>query len=551
MVPTLTRLARYRDLALLLARHGRRDLVAHMELDEAILAEDVPDAGGDPERLAADLEALGPTYIKLGQMLSTRSDLLPPTYLDALARLQDDIAPFSFAEVEEIVEQELGVRLSKAFETFEAEPVAAASLGQVHHATLRDGRPVAVKVQRPGIRAEIAEDLAALSEIADLADAHTEIGQRFGVGAMLAEFRSTLLRELDYRQEASHLDTLAGNLAGYDRIVVPRPVADYTTSRVLTLDWVPGVKVSALPPVARTELDGHALAVDLLKAYLDQILVDGFFHADPHPGNVFVTDDHRLALIDLGMVARLDPRMQEHLLRLLLHISEGRGRDAAEQAIGMGTPQPDFEREPLEKGIAELVARFQNASLTDLPVGRVVMEVARLQGLHGLRPPPELTMLGKTLLNLDEIGRVLDPGFDPNAVIREHSGSVMERRMRKDLTPGAVFAAALEAGEFAQKLPGRLNSLLEELVEHRFELRIRTFDEARMMAGFEKVANRIATGVVLAALIVGAALLMRVPTSFTILGYPGLAIVLFLLAAAFGFGLVVSIWRDDRRPPTP
>ncbi len=239
---------------------------------------------GHPEALAHDLEEMGPTFIKLGQLLSTRPEFLPQSYLDALARLQDKVKPFRADAVEEIVSSELGVRLSKGFLEFDLEPIAAASLGQVHKARLRDGRLVAVKVQRPGIRKMIREDLDALEDIASSLDRHTEIGRRAAFLEMLKEFRRTLFAELDYRQEAQNLIRLGKNLERYERLIVPQPVEDYTTSRVLTMDYVRGTKITSFSPLARLEMDGKVLADDLFKAYLDQVLVDGFFHADPHPG---------------------------------------------------------------------------------------------------------------------------------------------------------------------------------------------------------------------------------------------------------------------------
>src|SRR5436305_1474088 len=253
-------LKRYTDIARLLIQHGRSDLAKTMEVDlpeDEVAAEAV---AGDPEKLARDLEALGPTFIKLGQLLSTRSDLLPAPYLDALARLQDKIEPFSFAEVEEIVSSELGVRLSKAFEEFESEPLAAASLGQVHRARMRDGRQVAVKVQRPGIQKVILEDLEAFEQIAGVVDRHTDVGRRFAFRDMLDEFRKTLLRELDYRREAQNLTLLATNLKEYHRLVIPRPIEDFTTSRVLTMEYVKGTKITDLSPLARIDVDGRVLA---------------------------------------------------------------------------------------------------------------------------------------------------------------------------------------------------------------------------------------------------------------------------------------------------
>ncbi|MDQ1520989.1 MAG: ubiquinone biosynthesis protein, partial [Actinomycetota bacterium] len=294
-------LVRYGEIARLILKHGRSNVVGDNGFDD-------PSANGDhattadAEQLAAELESMGPTFVKLGQVLSTRADVLPPVYLHALARLQDNVAPMPFEDVQRVVATELGTRISRAFSEFSERPAAAASLGQVHKARLRDGRPVAVKVQRPDIRDRIVDDMDVIEELATFVDDHTEMGRRYGFAAMVEEFRGSLMAELDYRTEARNLTAVHGNLAHYDRIVVPLPVDDYTTSRVLTMDWVPGRNLGSLGPLGRLELDGCDLADELFRAYLDQILVDGLFHADPHPGNVLITDDGRVALVDMGMV---------------------------------------------------------------------------------------------------------------------------------------------------------------------------------------------------------------------------------------------------------
>ncbi len=541
----LDRLKRYKEIALLILRHSNvqtlREPGNEPDLPDDEAGEEKSD--GDPGALAHDLEEMGPTFIKLGQLLSTRQEFLPQPYLEALARLQDKVRPFPGDEVEAIVTSELGVRLSKGFLEFDLEPIAAASLGQVHKARLRDGRLVAVKVQRPGIRRTIREDLDALEEIAGSLDRYTEVGRKTAFLEMLKEFRKTLFAELDYRQEAENLIKLGANLERYERIIVPQPVEDYTTSRVLTMEYVRGTKITSFSPLARLEMDGKALAEDLFKAYLDQFLVDGFFHADPHPGNVFVTDDHRIALIDLGMVARVEPEMRESLLRLLLHIAEGRGREAAELSIRMGTVMDDFDERRYVQEASEFVTRYHDATLKQIQIGRVMMELTRIALANGIRLLPELTMLGKTLLNLDEIGRTLDPDFDPNAVIREHANTITQRYLLKNLSPGKVFSSVLEVNEFARKLPGRLNKVLDRLAENDF--RIQAVDDVRIMESFQKVANRITLGLVLASLIIAAAMLMRVESGFRIFGYPGLAILMFLAAAGLGFALVVNILVRD------
>ncbi|MBW3631162.1 MAG: AarF/ABC1/UbiB kinase family protein [Gemmatimonadetes bacterium] len=441
----------------------------------------------------------------------------------------------------------MGARLSKAFAEFELKPMAAASLGQVHRARLRDGRTVAVKVQRPGIREVVVQDMEALEEIADFLDRHTEAGRRYEFLQILTEMRRSLLRELDYRQEASNLATLGRNLAQFERIIVPEPVDDYTTSRVLTMDYVRGRKITAIGPLARMEMDGERLGETLFEAYLQQILVDGFFHADPHPGNVFLTEDRRLALLDVGMVGRITPDLQDKLLRLLLSISEARGEEAANLLVELGERRSDFESEAFRREITHLVVEQHNVSAENLQIGRVVIELTRAAAENGLRVPSQLTLLGKTLLNLDQVGRTLDPEFEPNAAIRRHAADLMQQRALKNASPANVFSSLLEMNEFVQRLPGRLNRVLDAVADNQVEVQVRLTNAATIMEGLEKIANRIAVGAILASLIIGASMMMRVQTSFRILGYPGYATILFVAAVAGGILLVLDITLHDRR----
>jgi predicted unusual protein kinase regulating ubiquinone biosynthesis (AarF/ABC1/UbiB family) len=541
-------LNRYRQIAWLFVKYGRSDLVKQSGLDETLDAEQkaTPKEQAKASELADDLEKLGPTFVKLGQLLSTRVEMMPQAYIEALTRLQDKVEPFSFAEVEKIVASELGVRLSKAFSDFESEPMAAASLGQVHKARLRNGRQVAVKVQRPEIRERMIEDLDALEEIAEFLDTHTELGKRYEFGEMLDQFRKSLLRELDYRQEANNLTTLRNQLEEFDSIVVPEPISDYTTSRVLTMEYVHGRKVTDISPLGRMEFDGNALVEEVFRAYLEQILVNGFFHADPHPGNVFLTDDYRIALIDLGMVGRVTPGLQEQLLQLLLAIAEGRGDDAADIAIKIGDKKENFDEVPFRRRITEIVAKQQGANVENMQVGRLVLEVTQVSGENNIRVPSELTMLGKTLLNLDQVGRTIAPDFDPNASIRRNAAQIMQQRLVKSLSPGNLFSGVLELKDLLQRLPVRINKILDAIADNKLKVEVDAIDEKTLILGFQKVANRITTGLIIAAMIVGAALLMRVDTSFRIWGYPGLAIIFFLAAAGSGIVLLVNILFYDK-----
>ncbi len=541
-------LKRYKDVVWLLVKYGRSDLVKGTGLEAALVEEEIAaeTAGPVADELASDLERLGPTFVKLGQLLSTRADLLPPPYLEALTRLQDKVGPFSFAEVEKIVQSELGVRISKAFEWFEATPVASASLGQVHRARLRDGREVVCKVQRPDIREQIVEDFEALTEAAEFLDAKTQVGHRYEFAGIVSELRKSLLRELDYREEAGNLRTFAENLREFERVIVPRPVEDYTTSRVLTMDYIAGRKITDLTPLGRMDVDGAGLAEQLFRAYLQQILVDGLFHADPHPGNIFLTDDSRVALLDLGMVGRVTSHFQDNLLRLLLSIAEGRGEDSAEITIRMGEKKEGFEEREFRRRIADLVVRHTDASLSKIDAGAVVLEITRIAADCNFRLPPEFTMIAKTLLNLDQAVYTLEPAFDPNRVIRRYASEIMQQRILKSLEPGHMMTNLIDLKEFVEKLPNRVNKILDAVGNNDLQIKVDALDEKVIMEGAQKVANRITAGLVVAAMIVGAALMMDVQTSFQILGYPGLAMLFFIFAGIVGAYLVIIILFYDQ-----
>ena len=544
------RLKRYKDVAMLLIKYGRSDLISVAGLEGSVLPDEIAAESeiAPAEDLAKDLEKLGPTFIKLGQLLSTRADLLPGPYLEALERLQDHIEPFPYEDVERIVSGELGVRISKAFADFDPVPLAAASLAQVHRAEMRDGREVVVKVQRPDIREVIVADLEALGEIAHFLDQHTELGRRYEFDNMLVNLRKSLLKELDFTIEANNLHTISENLAEFENIIIPEPIDDFTTTRVLTMEYIAGKKITALNPLRLLEIDGGLLADELFQAYLKQFLIDGLFHADPHPGNVFLTDDNRIALLDLGMVGRVTGTFQDNLLRLLLAISEGRGEMAAEAAIKMGESKEGFDRPSFERRIAALVTDESDAVLSRNNAAKVTLDITKIAADCWFRLPPEFTMFAKALLNLDRVVYTIDPNFDPNIIIRERANEILQRNILKSIAPNNLLSGVVELKEFAEKLPTRVNKILDAAGNNELRFKVDAIDEKVVLEGLQKVANRITLGLVVAALIVGAAMLMRVETSFRIFGYPGLAMIFFLLAAAAGLVLVFSIlFYDEKR----
>jgi ubiquinone biosynthesis protein len=542
---------RYAALGRLLLKHRGASLsgmgaTSDLDLDLDGFAPDGSAATEeDAGRLVDELIRMGPTFIKLGQLLSTRSDLLPPVYLDALSRLRDDVEPMEPGVAERVVEDELGVRISKAFAGFEPDPIGSASLGQVHRAMLRDGRRVAVKVQRPGVRRRALEDMEVIAELAEFLDNHSEKAARLGFGSMVEEFRGSLLGELDYRREADNLKVLGEILADSERIIVPQPVEDYTTSRVLTMDYVDGRSIDSLSPIRRTELDSADLADQLVGAYLKQVLVHGFFHADPHPGNVLLTRDHRLALIDLGMVAKLSPETQEQLLRLLLAMSSGDSSDTADALERLGDRLEGYDPDGMRARVADLLLRHGSASVGQLAAGRTLAELAVAASSCGLRPGAGLSMLAKALLNLDQVARTLDPDIRIDTIVESHAAAVMRQRMLETARPAKVMRSALDAAAFAEQLPNRLNKVLESLAEGRITLHLEGLDEGAVIRGAQKMANRVAAGVMIAAFVITAALFSSAPHGRTVWGYPVLTIVFLGLAALTAAWVAIGIVKRD------
>jgi ubiquinone biosynthesis protein len=535
---------RYKDLAWLLYKYGQSDIVKKLDMEESEMKKTGPDPKA--EQLPDDLEKLGPTYIKLGQFLSTRADFLPPEYLQELTRLQDNVKPIPEDKMEEILTAELGTRISKAFDHFEYTPFASASLGQVHFARLRGGKPVAVKIQRPGIREQIFDDLDAFEEVAEFLENNTKLGKQLMLKATLEEFRKAMIQELDYLQEAQNLTILAGNLKDFPRIIVPLPILDYTTSQVLTMDYIQGKNINKISPLGQMEIDGETLAEELFKAYLQQILIDGFFHADPHPGNIYITDSGDLALLDLGMVARISERLKAKLIRVLIAVSEGEGEKAAQWTLAIGKKLEDANESRFIQEVNEMVAKTNNYTLQQMEVGRLVLELTRISAENGIKLPNEIIMLGKALLNLDRAGRKLDANFDPNESLRRNAPKLVRQILADSFKRGNLYETLLDSKNILENLPARINDILNAMAGNRFTIHTKIIDEKDFITGLKESANRLTIGVILAALIVGAALLMRVETHFQLFGYPGIAILFFMLAAIGGFILVFRILFKDK-----
>ena len=579
----------------LFTKYGLGDFAERSGL-RALAAEDGGDGdGASPEKAVAfrkRLVELGPAYIKLGQVLSTRPDLIPENYVHELEKLQDEVPAISYEEVEQVIESELGARMSKLFDEFEKEPLGTASLGQVHAGLLRGGREVVVKVQRPNIREVLADDLDFFRELASFLTKHTQMGARVDFLGIITQLERALLDELDYRIEARNAATFRRALAEFPLLLVPKVVEGYTTAKVLTTERVRGLKIHDVSPLIRIEHDFEPLAEELTRAYLKMIIIDGHFHADPHPGNVFIVlpemenpltpaelkardrralprqvftpiqrieqqaqkdaptptdvDDVKLAMIDFGMTARLSLKMREHIVHLLLAVADNRGDSAAETLVHVGDALPDLDRPAYTREIASLIARNYDRAIGEIEAGKVLYEVINISYQRGLRLPAELTLLAKALFNLDSVTRALDPLFSPMTSIRDYANQLATERARKDFSPRRLFQIVTESADFVTALPHRLEVITQRLATGDFAAKMEIPQVGAVLQGLQKVANRIFSGLVLAAIILASALLMPQRRS---LGTAG-----FIIAGVIALYMVISILITDRHraggPPT-
>ena len=531
------------------------------------------------------LVELGPAYIKLGQVLSTRPDLLPRPYIHELEHLQDDVPQMSFEQVEQTIEQELNARISKLFESFDEKPLGSASLGQVHAAELRDGRSVVIKVQRPNLREQLAEDIAFFRELATFLSDHTSAGSRVDLVGVVQQVERALVDELDYRTEARNAAAFRKALAKFPHILIPRVIDAYTTHKVLTTERIKGIKIIEIPPISRVEYDFSELAEEFAHAYLEQITDTGHFHADPHPGNVFVVlpgrenprtpaeavaddrresvrpgatalvesenearaaavkaaprEDPKLALIDFGMTAHLTVTMRDHVVRLLLAMADNNGDAAAETLVEIGEAPDEFDRTTYVREVSALIAKHANQTVEDTPAGIVLYEMITIAFRQGLKLPAELTLLAKALFNLDAVTRALDPNFNPSQSIREYTAEIANKRAKREMSPRRIFQMAAETTDLIRALPHRLDVFTQKLVSNDFAVRVEAPQLGSLLLGLEKVANRIFTGLVLGGLLVASGLLMAYQRRLGMIG--------FIIAGALGIWMIATILIQDRR----
>lgn len=478
------------------------------------------------------LEELGTTYIKLGQILSSRSDLLPDVYIDELGRLVDEVPPVPFAEIEAVLYEDLDRDL---FASVDPDPLATASIAQIHRAQLANGREVAVKVRRPGIGEQIELDLDLIRSTAKLLDRHSETAQLVQVAALADELEVHLLAELNFEEEAHNAELIARSLAESPNLVVPEVIRPYVTERVLVLELIHGEKVSAahgLPPERAAEL-----AREFFRAYVRQVTMEGVYHADPHRGNVLLTPDGRLALLDFGLLGRLDDDTRRSLSLLLLAIAQNRSEDVADLILGMSLTTLDSDEPSFLHELRRKLPRYHWRPLKDIKAGEALADLQRISLRYGIRLPPAFALVGKTLSQADSIARLLDPELDPIKMLEDDSLDVMVEEAERQLAPRPLLAYAYTQLDAVSRLPRRIATVVDHLETGTIKVGIVPTDLADAEKVLRSVANRIGSAMIVVGLLIASALMARINHMVAYTGF----------GLSFALGLFM-LWKIIRTP---
>jgi len=545
-------LKRYRTIAEALLRHGFGYLIDQLDLHHLLPFRRRLFRRGEGAapltvgvRLRLVFEELGPTFVKLGQLLSTRSDLLPADIAIELSKLQDDVPPFSAGKAIEAVERELGKEPGEVFSSFDERPLAAASIAQVHRATLHSGEQVVVKIRRPGIERQIETDIQILLGIAELVKERLR-PDLFDPVAVVEEFARTIRRELDFRIEARHIRRFRANFSAEKEIYIPEVHWGLTTERLLVTEFVDGAKVTDAGTLAAWGIDPAEVARRGARAFLKQVMLDGTFHGDPHPGNVLVMRDGRLAFIDFGVVGELDEREMEALADMfigMVQLDTGRVVKALRR---LGALDDRADARALKADLSDLVERRYGRPLKEIDLGPIVSELFSIINKHHIRLPLDFALLGKALVTMEGIGKQLDPDFNAIEIARPFAVRLVRRR----LDPKRVARQALKDGREYLETLGRIPPALERAISslNRGELEIGFTHKGldRLMHRLDVVSNRVSLAVVIASLIVGSSLVVSAGKGPEVFGLPLLGVLGYVAAGIFGIGLAVSIFRSGR-----
>jgi len=552
---TYRHIQRYRQILTVLFKYGFGDLVDVLKIEQYIeiglqmisrKRREKIERLSRAERVRMALEELGPTFIKMGQILSTRPDLLPVEFIRELGKLQDNVPPFGFDQAKKIIETELGAPLQDIFMNFDETPVASASLGQVHEALLAEDEEVVVKVQRPGIRKTIEVDMEIMLHLATLMERHLEGWNVHRPTKVVEEFARTLEKEMDYTAEASHMQTFSKHFKGEHTVYVPKVYRGVTTDRVLTMEKIVGIKVSRIDLLEKRGFDKEEIAARGADLIMKQIFVHGFFHADPHPGNIFILPDNVICYLDFGMMGRIGRQTREDFADLIMGIVHQDESSAVNALLKLTIWDDEPERGLLERDVAEFMDQHFNRPLKELELGKLLHQLLDIATKHRMRLEPDLFLMIKALGTVEALGKILDPDFD----ITSKAAPFIRHIQLDRLHPGRIAGDMIDSGadfvSLLKEIPGEIRKILKQTRQGRVKIEFEHRGLEPMLSTHDRISNRIAFAIVLASLVIGSSLIVLsgIPPKWHDIPVIGLAG--FVIAGVMALWLLVSILRRGR-----
>ncbi len=555
-IPFLRRarsLRRYRQIVAILLKYGfgqvldQMRIFAYLRMKRRVLGKK-----GEVEKLTYAqrirfaLEELGPTFVKLGQVLSMRPLLIPLELVMELTKLQDQVAPFLFAQVKQIVESELKAPLEEHFSSFETVPIAAASLSQVHKAVTKDGKTVVVKVQRPGIKEIIKADMEILKDLTNLLEKYVPESKQYDPVGMREELDKSIRREINFNNEARNIQVFGENFKEEKSIFVPKVFWDLTTSKVLTMDFIDGVKISNLSELEKRGIDKKKLALIGGKMVFKQIFEDGFFHADPHPGNLFALEGNIIAPVDYGMMGKLSETTMNELADLLISVVTWHPGGIVKVYQDMEVVGEEVNLRALEADIADFLYKYHKIPLSRLDINTLMNEAFEIIHQYDIQVRSELMLFSKALMTYEEVGKMLDPDYDLVTQMIPYVKKLAYRKFKPKALLRDLFTTSVDLRDFLVTFPFELKRILKKLGKGRLSFTFQHKGLDKLILELDRSSNRISFSLVIAAIIVGSSLILRLETKYTLFGYPLLGILGYIFAGVLGVWLVIAILRSGK-----
>lgn len=519
-----------------------RPLRSRLRKKEHTLAGTMP----HPRRVRMVLEELGPTYIKLGQILSMRQDLIPIEYTEEFSRLQDEVQAFGFEDVRKVVREELGSEIEDIFACFEETPIAAASIGQVHYARLKTGEEVAVKVQRPGIKKLIDADLDIMYSLAGFAEEHIPEARLYRPKETIEEFENTIFTEMDYTQEGRNAQRFANNLRDNPFIYIPKVYWEYTSKGVLTLEYIDGVKSSLFEETGETGINRKTIARTVIDSFMKQVYEDGFFHADLHSGNVFILKDGRIALLDFGMAGFLSPDMRNLLIEELIAITKGDTKLYIEILRDLGSIGDEVDIQSLKIDIDHMLYKYYGRSVRQLDTAAILQEMVGMLRKHQVRVPSSVALLSKGAMTVEGFGSLMDPEMNLTELAEPYARKAMKRRFQLSNIAEGAYSDVYNWSRVMRRAPMKISHILDVAEKGYLKLRFDPHGFDRIVAELDAASNRLAFSLIISAIIVGSSLIIQTGLEPYIWGMPMLGVIGFVMAGLLGMWLVVYILRTGR-----